>query len=88
MPGITRVNKDTAGAVIIESLEPSVYVNGYNVALLGCLVKGHGGPPHSSPVMAEASSTVFAGGIAVCRSGDAASCGDLATGSDDVNAAG
>ena len=34
--------------------------------------------------MAAGSGTVFAGGIGVVRAGDAASCGDTASGSGDV----
>ena len=49
-------------------------------------VTGHGDAPHDSPTMAVGSSTVFVNGIAVCRAGDTATCGDAASGSGDVNA--
>lgn len=88
MPGVSRVSMDSAGGTIAEALAPSVRVNGAPVALLGCAVTPHGIGAHAGPIMAEASGTVFAGGIALCRAGDAASCGDLASGSGDVFAGG
>jgi uncharacterized Zn-binding protein involved in type VI secretion len=88
MPGVSRIAVDAAGGPIAEALAPSVQVNGAPVAVLGCAVTPHGLPPHAGPVMAEASGTVFAGGIALCRAGDAASCGHLASGSGDVSAGG
>lgn len=86
MPGVSRVGVDTAGATIVGVLAPTVCVNGSNIVCQGAAVTPHlPGPPHStSPVMVGASGTVYAGGIAVCRQGDAASCGHTATGSGDV----
>lgn len=86
MPGVSRVAVDTAGGIIAEALAPSVRVNGAPVAVLGCAVAPHGAGAHAGPVMAAASGTVFAEGIAICRAGDAASCGHLASGSGNVNA--
>lgn len=88
MPGVARVGQDTAGATIIGNLAPTVIVNGSPTAVLGAAVAGHGDPPHAAPVMAQASGTVFAQGIPVCRAGDQASCGHPATGSGDVFAGG
>ena len=88
MPGVSRVSLDSAGGPIAEALAPSVKINGAQVAVLGCAVTPHGPAAHAGPVMAEASGTVFAEGIAVCRAGDAASCGHLASGSGDVFAGG
>jgi len=84
MKNVSRVNADTAGGTIIEALAPSVFVNGYPIAVLHCKVQGHGPGVHAGPVMAESSATVFAEGIPVCRAGDAASCGHKATGSPNV----
>ncbi len=86
MPGVSRVGVDTAGGVITEPGEPSVLVNGSPCSVIGDAVAGHGGGPHAAAVMVGGSSTVFAGGIGVVRAGDAASCGDTATGSPNVNA--
>jgi uncharacterized Zn-binding protein involved in type VI secretion len=88
MPGVSRVAVDAAGGAIAEALAPSVQVNGAPVAVLGCAVTPHGIAAHAGPVMAAASGTVFAEGIAVCRAGDAASCGHLASGSGNVSAGG
>lgn len=89
MPGIARVGTDSAGGTILGGGQSTVYCNGALVAVLGDAVAPHGLPPHSpSPVMVKASSTVFAGGIAVCRAGDVASCGHPATGSSDSFAGG
>jgi uncharacterized Zn-binding protein involved in type VI secretion len=88
MPGIARVGIDSAGGTILGGGQSTVYCNGALIAVLGDAVAGHGLPPHAAPVMAEASSTVFAGGIAICRAGDIASCGDPATGSSNSFAGG
>lgn len=86
MPGVSRVNSDTAGGTIIGALAPSVRVNGQPVAVVGAQVAGHGDAPHNNPTMATGSGTVSAGGIAVCRAGDAATCGHAASGSANVRA--
>ncbi|MEX0304351.1 MAG: PAAR domain-containing protein [Leisingera sp.] len=86
MPGVSRIGQDAAGGTIVEALAPSVRVNGSSVAVLGCAVAPHGFGVHGAPVMASASGTVFAEGIAVCRQGDLASCGHAASGSGDVSA--
>lgn len=88
MLGVSRVAVDAAGGIIAEALAPSVQVNGALVAVLGCAVAPHGAGAHAGPVMAEASSTVFAEGVGLCRAGDAASCGHLASGSGNVSAGG
>jgi len=84
MPGIARINTDSAGGTLIGVLAPTVFVDGNNIAVLNCAVQGHGTGPHAAPTMAQASSTVFANGIAVCRQGDSASCGHATSGSSDV----
>ena len=89
MPGVARVGQDTAGGTQLGSQAPTVFVNGSVIVVLGDLVAAHGVPPHSPmPTMAAASTTVFAGGIGVCRQGDAASCGHPSTGSGNVFAGG
>lgn len=84
MSGIARVGVDAAGGAITGNLVPSVLVNGSPVAVKGASIDRHGESPHDRPVMVGASGTVFAGGIAVCRAGDAASCGHAASGSGNV----
>lgn len=86
MPGIARVGVDSAGGTITGNLAPTVFVNGSPIAVKDAAVAGHGLPPHASPVMVGCSSTVFANGIAICREGDAASCGHAAGGSGNVSA--
>jgi len=81
MPGIARVGVDSAGGTILGGGQSTVFCNGSLIAVLGDAVQGHGTGPHSSPVMAQASTNVFAGGKGVCRQGDQASCGHVATGS-------
>ena len=88
MPGITRVGVDSAGGIILGGGQSTVYANGALVAVLGAAVAPHGDGEHARAVMAEASGTVRAGGIRVCRAGDAASCGHSATGSGNVFAGG
>ena len=85
MPGVTRVGVDSAVGTILGPGVPSVIVNGAPISIKGDAVAGHSpGGVHSGPVMVGSSVTVFAGGIGVVRAGDAASCGDVATGSSDV----
>jgi uncharacterized Zn-binding protein involved in type VI secretion len=84
MPGVSRVGVDSAGGTILGPGVPSVIVNGAPISIIGDAVAGHGPSVHAGPVMVEGSSTVFAGGIGVVRAGDAASCGDTASGSSDV----
>ena len=84
MPGISRVGVDQAGGTIVGNLAPTVFINNSPIVVKGAAISGHGRSPHSGPVMVGSSSTVFAHNIAVCRAGDAASCGHTATGSSDV----
>ena len=84
MPGVSRVNQDTAGGTIIGILAPTVFVNGKPIAVKGANVEPHGSGPHGSPKMQDHSGTVFANGIEICRAGDTATCGHPATGSDNV----
>jgi uncharacterized Zn-binding protein involved in type VI secretion len=86
MPGISRVGVDSAGGTITGNLAPTVFVNGSPIAVTGAAVAGHGLPPHNAPTMSGSSSTIYANGIKVCRAGDAATCGDAASGSGNVNA--
>tara|TARA_R110000850_G_scaffold66678_3_gene148181 strand:+ start:1094 stop:1363 length:270 start_codon:yes stop_codon:yes gene_type:complete len=85
MKGVGRVGVDSAGGVIVGILAPNVSVNGSPIVLVGAAVTGHGIGPHAAPTMVGGSSTVFVNGIAVCRAGDAASCGHtLSAGSDNI----
>ena len=86
MSGVSRVNLDTAGGLINGALVSTVNVNSKPIAVKGATIVAHGSGPHAAPVMVGSSSTVYAGGIPICRAGDAASCGHTATGSDNVNA--
>jgi uncharacterized Zn-binding protein involved in type VI secretion len=88
MPGVVRVGVDTAGGIVTGNLAPTVFVNGSPIGVLYASVAPHGGGVHGSAIMVEASGTVFASGIAVCREGDMASCGHSATGSGSVSAGG
>ena len=85
MPGASRVGMDSAGAVIVGVLAPTVFINNANVSVVGAAVQGH--PPwgpHIAPSMAAGSPNVFANNIAVCREGDSATCGHPTSGSGDV----
>lgn len=88
MAAVLRVGMDTAGGIIAgPPLAPTVFVNGAPIVVVGTLIAPHGTPPHDAAAMAMGSSSVFAGGLPVCRDGDAATCGDTGSGgSPDVNA--
>lgn len=84
MPGVSRVNQDTAGSIIAGAQVSTVFVNTKTVAVVGDSVIGHGLAPHIAPTMAQGSNTVFAEGKKICRSGDLATCGHAANGSSNV----
>ena len=82
MPGICRDN-DAAGGDLIPS-QTTVFANNEEVIVHGDDVAGHGPGEHAGPTMVAGSNNVFVGNIAVCNAGDLATCGDAASGSDDV----
>lgn len=84
MPGVSRVNTDTAGGVIVGNHAPTVFVNNKPIVVKGAEVTDHGDSPHDGPIMVGSSSTVFANKKKVCRKGDSATCGHPATGSSNV----
>ena len=79
MAGIARVGVDSAGGTILGGGQSTVRVNGALVAVLGDAVAPHGEGLHASATLVSASGTVYAGGVAVCRAGDLASCGHTIT---------
>ena len=42
MPGVSRVNADSAGSTIVGNLAPTVFVNGNPIAVKGAAIKPHG----------------------------------------------
>ena len=88
MPGISRVGVDAAGGLIVGNLAPTVFVNNAPIVVQGAAIIPHGTGIHAGAVMVGCSSTVFAHSICVCRQGDSASCGHVASGSSDVFAGG
>jgi uncharacterized Zn-binding protein involved in type VI secretion len=84
MPGVARVLGDNAGGTQLGPGAPSVKTEGFTTAVMGDRIAPHGDPPHVTPVMVQASGTVFAEGIQVCRQSDAASCNHTSTGSGTV----
>jgi uncharacterized Zn-binding protein involved in type VI secretion len=75
MPGIARVNQDSAGGLITGNLAPTVFVNGQPIAVKSAAVQPHGLGSHAGSVLDGSSFVVFANGIPICRVGDLASCG-------------
>lgn len=84
MPGVTRVGSDNAQGLIVGPGASTVFTEGFKTSLINDKVVTHGKPPHTSPTMITASSTVFAQGKPVVRKGDSATCGHSATGSGTV----
>ena len=76
---VGQVGVATAGGVITGPGAPTVKARGIKVVVLGDHVAPHGTGPHAGAVMVQASMSVFAEGIPVCREGDAASCGHTLT---------
>ena len=85
MPGVSRVNADTAGGVINGGGQSWVTIDGDPVAVVGDAVASHApcptDPAHCAATMVQGSSWVTINGIPICREGDEASCGHAATGS-------
>ena len=78
---------NTAGGVINSIPQSTVFVNSKLVSVNGSKGTGHGIGIHAANAWdtANGSSTVFAGGIAINRTGDADTCAHTrAGGSDDV----
>jgi uncharacterized Zn-binding protein involved in type VI secretion len=85
MPNCGRNQADSAGGTIIGEIANTVFVNNNVIAVVPDDVAPHGDGEHSSPVMNEGSSNVFACGHKVCRKGDKATCGHaLSPGSSNV----
>ena len=84
MSGIARASVDSAGGIITGPGISSVRINGKPCSVIGDSVAPHAPGVHIAAVMSSGSSTVFAGGVAVCRAGDLATCGHAATGSSNV----
>ena len=78
---------NTGGGTISSVPQSTVFANSKLLSVNGSSVTTHGTDPavHSGATTANGSSTVFAGGTAVNRTGDADSCGHTrAGGSSDV----
>ena len=78
---------NNGGGTISSVPQSTVYANSKLLSVNGSSVTTHGTDPavHSGATTANGSSTVFAGGTAVNRTGDADSCGHTrAGGSSDV----
>jgi uncharacterized Zn-binding protein involved in type VI secretion len=89
MAAAQRMTDANTGVGTISSVPQStVFANSKLLSVNGSSVTTHGEDPavHSGATTANGSSTVFAGGTAVNRTGDADSCGHTrAGGSSDVN---
>ena len=84
MPGIARdAGRDVAGGSLIQG-SSNIFVENMPIVRIGDAVAGHGRPPHNSAIMVAGSNNVFANGISVCREGDPANCGHVASGSGTV----
>ena len=88
MPNAQRNGDANTGGGVINSIPQStVFVNSKLVSVNGSKGTGHGIGIHAANAWdtANGSSTVFAGGIAINRTGDADTCAHTrAGGSDDV----
>lgn len=87
MPSIARHGDPCGGTIIATALHTRI--NGVVVARLGDSITPHGTGDHAAATLVQASSSVKAEGIRICRVGDAASCGHTITaGSPNANAGG
>lgn len=81
MPGITRAGIDRAVGLIVDSPQDKVYLEGFPIAIKGSKVLNHGGGPHLSASIIEASEKFTIGGFGVVLEGSKATCLDVCTGS-------
>ena len=83
-----KTDANTGGGTISSVPQSTVYANSKLLSVNGSSVTTHGpvDSSHVSAITANGSSTVFAGGTAVNRTGDADSCGHTrGGGSSNVN---
>ena len=83
-----KTDANTGGGTISSVLQSTVFANSKLLSVNGSSVTTHGVSPnvHAGATTANGSSTVFAGGTAVNRTGDADSCTHTRTGgSSNVN---
>ena len=83
-----KTDANTGGGTISSVPQSTVFANSKLLSVNGSSVTTHGSDPavHSGAKTANGSSTVFAGGIAVNRTGDADNCTHTRTGgSSNVN---
>ena len=83
-----KTDANTGGGTISSVPQSTVFANSKLLSVNGSSVTTHGTDPavHSGATTANGSSTVFAGGTAVNRTGDADSCAHTRTGgSSNVN---
>ena len=73
---------NNGGGTISSTAQSTVYANDKLISVNGSTVTTHGTYPnvHAGVTTANGSSTVFAGGIAINRTGDADSCTHTRTG--------
>lgn len=79
MPGICLGGLDTAGGVV-SATQAVVSADGAPVVTVGSPVADHGKSPHKGVTMVSGSSVMSIDGVPVCRAGDSASCGHVASG--------
>ena len=77
-----KTDANTGGGTISSTAQSTVYANDKLISINGSTVTTHGVSPnvHAGVTTANGSSTVFAGGIAINRTGDADSCTHTRTG--------
>ncbi len=86
MPEVHRQgDPNTAGALVLDVAQKTVFANNSLVSVDGSPVADHGRGRHDAPFTANGSSTVFIENIPINKRGDADTCGHpRASGSPDV----
>ena len=79
-----EMGQDETLGLILESLQFSVFAEGWLVAVSGTPVTPHGIGLHSAPFMFPCSPSVFAEGFGMCKGTHHCNCGGIATGGDTV----
>jgi len=88
MPLASVASVDTAGGGVIAGGSQTIArFQGNLLAVVGDSIAAHGIGPHAAANIAAGSAAVTISGLSVARAGDAATCGDLVTGSSTLNVA-
>ena len=84
MSKVCRVNIDIAGGVILGGGNTTVFSNSQPISVDNDEVQSHGTGIHTNSRMIASRSNVYINGKRVCKEGNLATCGHIASGSSNM----